>query len=80
MTQSVHKETTVDVTKKHEAMIEGLVLQLDKYFDPFLDGPARHVKAGAEIEPSVIDGLLNSSAVGEAMYAVLIDETQSQRK
>ena len=74
LTQSVHKETTVSAIKKHEAMIEGLVLQLDKYFDPFLDGPAGHFKTGAEIEPSVIEGLLNSSAVGEAMYAEVIDE------
>ena len=74
LTQSVHKETTIGAIKKHEAMIEGLVLQLDKYFDPFLDGPARHFKTGAEIEPSVIEGLLNSSAVGEAMYAEFIDE------
>ncbi|KAG1648069.1 hypothetical protein GQR58_030110 [Nymphon striatum] len=55
-------------------MIESLVLQLDKYFNPFLEGPARHFKTGAEIEPSVVEGLLNSSAVGEEMYAEFVDE------
>ncbi len=61
-------------------MIESLVLQLDKYFDPFLEGPARHLKTGAEIEPSVVEGLLNSSGVGEEMYAKFVDERLKENR
>ena len=35
-------------------MIKSLVIQLDKYFDPFLTGPARHMKTGVEIDNSII--------------------------
>ncbi len=79
-TPSVHKETTVGGIKRHETMIESLVLQLDKYFDPFLEGPARHLKTGAEIEPSVVEGLLNSSGVGEEMYAKFVDERLKENR
>lgn len=50
------------------------VLKLDKYFDPFLEGLARHFKTGVEIEPSVVEGILKSSAVGEEMYAEFVDK------
>eukprot|EP00795_Rhopilema_esculentum_P006091 gene6091-11476_t len=42
--------------------------------------PARPFKTGAEIEPSVIEGLLNSSAVGEAMYAEFIDKRRKAKE
>ena len=46
MTESVHKEITVGARVKHECTVSGLVTQLDQYFNPFVDGPARHMKTG----------------------------------
>ena len=43
-TYSTHKETTIGQRRLHDNMIKSLVIQLDKYFDPFLTGPACHMK------------------------------------
>ncbi|KAG1692280.1 Glutamate receptor 2 [Nymphon striatum] len=82
LTQSVHKETTVGAIKRHKTMIESLVLQLDKYFNPFLEGPARHFKTGAEIEQSFDVHIVHDSNYGmklnngswNGMIGELIDE------
>ena len=49
-------------------------MQLDKHSDPFLDGPTKNFKTGAEIELSVMKELLNSSAIGEEMHSELVDK------
>ena len=72
LTKSVHKETTAGEITKHELMIKSLVTQLNNYFDPFVDGPARHFKSGTEIEPSVIEGLLKSQSTGDDIYIPIL--------
>jgi hypothetical protein len=57
LTTSTHKETTIRARKQHERMVQNLVMQLDKYFDHFLDGPARHMKIGVQINDDVVKGL-----------------------
>ena len=54
-------------------MVQGLVLQLDKYFDPFLIGSARHMKTGVEIDHSVVSGLLSSMEAGEKQFKDFVD-------
>ena len=49
-------------------MVQGLVIQLDKYFNPFLIGSARHMKTGVEIDHSVVSGILSSTELGEKQY------------
>jgi hypothetical protein len=49
-------------------MVKNLVIQLDKYFDPFHGGPARHIKTGVEINDDVVVGLMLSDEYGEQIY------------
>ena len=65
VTCSTHKETSIGARKKHENMILALVAKLNKYFDPFLNGPARHLQTGVEIDHSVVSCLLSSTDAGE---------------
>ena len=68
LTSSSHQETTIGARKQHERMVQSLVIQLDKYFDPFPIGSARHMKTGVEIDRSIVSGLLSSSKVGEKQF------------
>ena len=54
-------------------MVQGLVLQLDKYFDPFLIGFGRHMKTGVEIDHSIVSGLLSSMEAGEKQFKDFVD-------
>ena len=73
MTESVHKEKTVGVRVKHECTVSGLVTQPDQYFNPFVDGPARHIKTGTEIDARVVQGLLSSTEKGESQYKMFVN-------
>eukprot|EP00794_Sanderia_malayensis_P005788 gene5788-6486_t len=68
LTSSVNKETTFGSRTENEKAVSNLTKQLESNFNPFLDGPARHMKSGQEIHPSVVDGLLASSSVAERAY------------
>ena len=35
-------------------MVHDLALQLDRYFDPFLKGPAHHMKTGVQIDTDIL--------------------------
>jgi len=54
-------------------MILALVAKLNKYFDPFLNGPARHLKTGVEIDHRVVSGLLSSTDAGEKQCKHFVD-------
>ena len=54
-------------------MVHDLALQLDRYFDPFLNGPARHMKTGVEIDCNVVRGLMSSAEAGEQKYKEFVD-------
>ena len=73
LTPSFHKETTTGARKQHENMVHDLALQLDRYFDPFLNGPARHMKTGIEIDCNVVRGLMSSAEAGEQKYKEFVD-------
>eukprot|EP00794_Sanderia_malayensis_P002977 gene2977-3431_t len=73
LTSSVHKETTFGSRTENEKAVSNLTKQLESYFNPFLDGPARHMKSGQEIHQSVVDGLLASSSVGEMAYLEFVN-------
>eukprot|EP00794_Sanderia_malayensis_P008248 gene8248-9129_t len=66
-------ETTFGSRKENEKAVSNLTKQLESYFNPFLDGPARHMKSGQEIHQSVVDGLLASSSVGEIAYLEFVN-------
>ncbi len=68
LTSSVHKETTFGLRTENKKAVSNLTKQLESYFNPVLDGPARHMKSGQEIHQSVVDRLLASSSVGETAY------------
>ena len=73
ITSSAHKETTIVARIHHENMVHNLVLHLDKYFDPFLNGPAHHMKTGVEIDCDVVRGLMSSAEAGEQKYKEFVD-------
>ena len=54
--------------------MDGLVRQLDKYFDPFLIGSARHMKTGVEIDHNIVSGLLSSMEAGEKCFEEFVDQ------
>ena len=54
--------------------MDGLVRQLDKYFDPFLIGSARHMKTGVEIDHNIVSGLLSSMEAGEKCFREFVDQ------
>ena len=60
--------------KQHDNAITDLTNQLSEYFDPFLDGPARHFKSGMEIDKDVINGLLSLEEIGEKFFKLFIEE------
>ena len=60
--------------KQHDNAITDLTNQLSEYFDPFLDGPARHFKSGMEIDKDVINGLLSLEEIGEMFFKLFIEE------
>lgn len=41
---------------------------MDKYFDPFLTGAARHMKTGVDIDQSIVRGLLSSTIAGKKLF------------
>ena len=47
---------------------------LKDYFDPFVDGPARHFATGAEIDGNIIYSLLNSDDIGEVSLAKFLKD------
>ena len=61
----MHKELTPGARKHHDAVVINLASKVMSYFDPFIDGPARHFKTGQDIYSSVINGLLTSDSLGE---------------
>ena len=68
LTSSSHKETTIGARRQHEHTVQNLIIQLDRYFDPFLIGAARHLKTGIEIEETIVKGLLSSTEAGEKEF------------
>ena len=55
-TSSVHKEQTTSGKKIHVTHVNALKDKLTSYE---IDGPARHLTTGSEIDKKVIAGLLN---------------------
>ena len=39
LTPSTHKEMNIGAQRQHENMVSALLAQLDRYFDPSLNGP-----------------------------------------
>ena len=74
LTTSVHKELSPGARRQHDQVVINLTNKVNTYFDPFLDGPARHFKTGREIDPSILNGLLTSDAIGEKDFAVFLKE------
>ena len=70
LTSSTHKEINIGARRQHDKIVQGLVRQLDKYFDPFLIGSARHMKTGVEIDHYIVIGLLSSMEAG-AKYQII---------
>ena len=70
---SFHKETTIGARKQHDNMVHDLALQLDRYFDPFLNGPACHMKTGVKIDCNVVRGLMPSAEAREQKYKEFVD-------
>ena len=64
LTSSTHKEINIGARRQHDNMVQGLVRQLDKDFDPFLIGSARHMKTGVEKDHNIVSGLLSSMEEG----------------
>ena len=77
LTSSTHKEINIGARRQHDNIVQGLVRQLDKYFDPFLIGSARHMKTGVEIDYNIVIGLLSSMEAGEKYQIIGWPETQS---
>ena len=77
LTSSTHKEINIGARRQHDNIVQGLVRQLDKYFDPFLIGSARHMKTGVEIDHNIVIGLLSSMEAGEKYQIISSPETQS---
>ena len=73
VTASVHKEITRGARNQHDKAMKDLTNQLNEYFDPFLDGPARHFKSGVEIEQVVMEGLLSSDEIGEKCFKDFVE-------
>ena len=73
-TSSTHKETTSGARKVHENTVSRLVEQMEKYLDPFADGPARNFKTGKMIDEDVVKGLMTSSALGDVLYMEFVDQ------
>ena len=69
---STHKELTIGARRRHEETIEALVSHLGKYANPFLNGSARHMKSGTEIDRSVVERLLASNEAGEKQYSEFV--------
>ena len=74
VTSSAHKEITPGSRIQHDNIVKDLTIQLREYFNPCTDAPARHFKRGVELEPDVIQGLLNSQEIGEESYKTFINE------
>lgn len=73
LTASTHKEINISARKRHEKMVASLLFQLVKYFDPFLVGPAQHMKSGKEIDHDVVRGLLSSCEAREKQHKEFVD-------
>ena len=73
LADSGHKEASIGARKQHESTIAGLVVQLEKYCNPFLVGPARHLKTGVEIDHDIVNGLLMSGDAGEKQFREFAD-------
>ena len=65
ITSRAHKEVSAGSRMKHDYTIRDLTNQLEQFFDPFVDGPARHFKSGLQINEDIINGILKSQADGE---------------
>jgi len=50
LTSSTHKQTNIGARRQHDNMVQGLVLQLNKYVNPFRIGSSRHMKSGVNID------------------------------
>ena len=74
LTSSVHKEETPSGIRIHEQMIVKMVLQLERYTNPFDDQPARNIKTGEIIDHNVVLGLLNSRKLGAELFQKFIAE------
>ena len=68
-TSSVHKEITTSAKKMHIQHVEQLKQKLRGYsLDPFSQGNARHMTTGKELDPKMIDVLLNAPKLGNEKY------------
>ena len=74
VTSSAHKEITPGSRKQHDNVVRDMTIQLEEYFNPFLEAPARHFKSGVEIDKDIINGLLSSQEIGEASLKTFIEE------
>ena len=74
LTSSTHKETSLGARQKHEVIIQRRVKQLDDLLDPFAPGSAWHLKTGVIIDDEIINGLLNSTDIGEVLFENFIEQ------
>ena len=70
LTSSTHKEINIGARLQHDNIVQGLVRQLDKYFDPFMIGSTRHMKTGVEIDHNIVSELLSSMEAGEKFQRI----------
>ena len=73
-TSSKHKETTLSGKRLHELTIVSMVQRLERYLNPFDEQPARNIKTGKVIGEKIINGLLNSSILGENLFLEFINK------
>ena len=73
-TSSKHKETTLSGKRLHELTIVSMVQRLERYLNPFDEQPARNIKTGNIIGEKIINGLLNSSILGENLLLEFINK------
>ena len=74
LSSTVHKEVTPAARSRHDTIVTRLEVTLKDYFDPFVDGPARHFATGAEIDGNIIYSLLNSDDIGEVSLAKFLKD------
>ena len=74
LSSTVHKEVTPAARSRHDTIVTRLEVTLKDYFDPFVDGPARHFATGAEIDGNVLYSLLNSDHIGEVSLAKFLKD------
>ena len=74
LSSTVHKEVTPAARSRHDTIVNRLEVTLKDYFDPFVDGPARHFATGVEIDGNITYSLLNSDDIGEVSLAKFLKD------